>query len=188
MEFPVVAVDDDEEFLKDLAELIGSLEYPYRCYESMRVARDAISKDLRSSSYSLVDADGVVVTESWFICVLDHNFRHGVEVEEAWNGREEEPVGYDLSRWLRKKHPLREMLPIIYLTAVETPDGFVHAQREFPQYMPDVFMSKDDLATDPDLLPELLEYYSWQLGKFEQMIEVYGVERARFFLYGMFYD
>lgn len=113
----------------------------------------------------------------WFVCLLDHDFRQQANEEET---------GYDLARWLRTQHPLREILPIIYLTGRESPRSFLQRQRELRKFAPQTYLAKSDLATDFETLPKLIAAYDDELDRYEAMCDEHGEERARYFFYGLF--
>jgi CheY-like chemotaxis protein len=155
----VVIVDDEVEFAADLAMLVESLGFECEQHHSIRAAREHLVPERRE-----------------FIAILDHDFRAGAG---------EETTGYDLARELRAAHPLGRVLPIVYLSGRETTDNFIARKREMMSFAPDVFIGKFELATKPELLPDVLRYFDDELARFTSMCEQYGEERAFYFFLGL---
>lgn len=155
----VVVVDDEIPFAETLSQLVVSEGYTCETHHSLSAAKAAL--------------DG---REDMFLVLLDHDFA------AAGN---ETAVGYDLAKWLKKSHWAQHVLPIIYVTGRELPMGYVRMRREFGGLAPDEFISKDELASDPDLLPLRLSHYDDRLSNFEATIDERGVELALLIFGGM---
>lgn len=111
--------------------------------------------------------------EELFITILDHDFATVAGEAET---------GYEFGRWLKEQHWAAYVLPIIYLTGRETPAGYVRARRELAGYAPDDFLNKNELAVNPELLGQRVDFFADRLLAFDDAVAEHGVQVAR----GMF--
>jgi DNA-binding response OmpR family regulator len=155
----VVVVDDEVPFAETLSQLVVSEGYTCETFYSLESAKA-----------------GLEGREDIFLVLLDHDFATGAN---------ETAVGYDLARWLKKSHWAQHVVPIIYVTGREVPMGYVRMRREFGGLAPDEYISKDELASDPDLLPTRLKHFDERLSNFEATIDERGLELALLIYGGM---
>ncbi|OQY29867.1 MAG: hypothetical protein B6244_02605 [Candidatus Cloacimonetes bacterium 4572_55] len=147
----VIIVDDEVDFGESLQDMIESEGYEVDFYCSIHSAQEALSS-----------------LEEPIVVISDHDFG-GIE------------VGYDFCKWLREKHPFGLLLPIIYLTGRGSDKDYLNQQQESPFNHPNAFISKDQLSSDDDLLPDILSRYS---KGFEQIQELFENQSARQALIG----
>jgi hypothetical protein len=110
-----------------------------------------------------------------FIAILDHDCRAGAG---------EEATGYDLAKELRAVHPLGRVLPVVYLSGCETTDNSIARKQGIMSFAPHEFIWKSEVATKPELLPDVLWYFGDELVSIASMCEQYGEERAFYFFLG----
>jgi len=148
----VVVIDDNEslaEQLKELAEVEG---YEVAVFHSLKEAREGL--------------EGV---EEPMIIFLDHDFSPIGEIKEH---------GYDLCEWLRENHPFGLFLPIIYLTGREAMERFVKRQSEKPIMHPTEYISKDQLASDIEIIPNKLKQYHELFERVQELFESQSAKQA----------
>jgi len=148
----VIIVDDDAGVAESLKDLVESEGYDAAVYHSL--------KDVR---------EGLKGTEEPMVVVLDHDFS---EVGE------QNQVGYDLCQWLRENHPFGLLLPIIYLTGRETAERYLQQQRYAPFVHPNAYISKDQLASEQNLLPSLLKRYEKEFVQIRELFEKQSAQQA----------
>jgi len=147
----VIIIDDEASLADSLKDLVLVEGYEAEVYHTLKSAREGLEK-----------------IEEPMIVILDHDFRDAGERDQ---------VGYDLCKWLRENHPYGLLLPIIYLSGHETVDGFLQQALKEPFAHPTVFISKEQLAMDQELLPNLLK-------KFEHARELFEKQGAQQALIG----
>ena len=147
----VMVVDDEESVADALRLLIEGEGYTVEVYTSL------------ASAEVLADRDDL------FLTILDHDF-------SAVAG--EETVGYVLASQLKTGHWAKHALPIIYLSGRETAAGYVARRRENMRESPDQFVSKDELASHPDVMLDLLSEYDDYLDELQATVDEHGVERT----------
>jgi len=152
---PRISVDDEKSIADSLKDLAESEGYDVEVYHTL--------KDVRA---------GLQDVEKPMVIILDHDFS---EVGER------DQVGYDLCQWLRENHPFGLLLPIIYLTGRETEERYLQQQRNAPFVHPNAFVSKDQLASNQDLLSDLLHRYEKE---FERILELFDKQSAQQALIG----
>lgn len=102
-------------------------------------------------------------SEDPFIVLLDHDLGHA------------EQQGYVLCAWLREVHPLGLLLPIIYLTGRETPEGFYSRQQVQPFVHPTMYLNKIDMDR---VLPNLLQRCREQFDEIRRWSDRQAAARA----------
>ncbi|GEM_PF-2166764 len=148
----VIIIDDEASFADSLKDLVQVEGYEAEVYHTLKQARE-----------------GLEGADEPMVVLLDHDFRDVGEKDQ---------VGYDFCGWLRENHPFGLLLPIIYLTGRETTEHFLKQQRDNPFVHPSAYISKDQLASDQELLPNLLKQYQEQFERIRELSEKQGVQQA----------
>ncbi len=148
----VVVIDDEESLTERLRRSLTRKEHEVEVFYSLKDARE-----------------GLEGTEEPMVVLLDHDFGGAGEQDQK---------GYDLCGWLRETHPFGLLLPIIYLTGRELPDRFLQQQRRDPFVHPTAYLSKDQLASEQDLLPNLLKRYEGQFERIRELFEKQSAQQA----------
>lgn len=187
--YRVVLVDDEIPFLNSLGKTLEQDGYPVTRLSSLQGAVESLEEFFQTCEDG-GDVHDEVDDRCWFLVVLDHDFPVGnspLKVEVRG-----EPVtlrvGYDIAQWLRLRHPLGRLLPIVYLSGRENPHGFVAQMRRNSQYHPNAFVSKAEISIDIDLLLSTIEHFDHELARLYALIEEHGNERGRYIFHDMFYE
>ncbi len=148
----IIIVDDEVGFAESLKDLVESEGYEADAYYTLKDMREQLEGN-----------------EEPLVVILDHDFS---EIGE------QNQVGYDLCQWLRETHPFGLLLPIIYLTGRETPERYLQQQRLSPFVHPNAYISKEQLASEMDLLPSLLEQYEKGFTQIQEIFEKQSAQQA----------
>ncbi len=148
----VIVVDDEASVADGLKDLIESEGYDVEVYHTLKDVREGLS--------------GI---EEPMVVILDHDFSDVGERDQ---------VGYDLCQWLRENHPFGLLLPIIYLTGRETAERYLQQQRNAPFVHPNAYVSKDQLASEQDLLSNLLKRYEKEFAQIRELFEKQSAQQA----------
>lgn len=186
--YRLVIVDDEHPFLMTLQSWLQGEGYSVSAAASIRDAM-SIVEEMRAAATDPISADDVD-DRTWFIAVLDHDFpteHPPVTYPDPRDGKLHElRQGYDLARWMRVHHTLGRILPVIYLSGRESPQGFLEAMRENRQYHPDDFITKAEIAEDPERLLESISRFDEELSRLYSLMEEHGPMQGRYYFYDMF--
>lgn len=143
----VLFLDDDSDILADgLADLDGD-RYPVSKCLTIERGMEALTNPDGS-----VTGDAVVV-------FVDHDLGAGRE-------------GYEFVEWIRRRHPLGHLLPIVYLTGRESERGFLERQAKSPYHTPSLYLSKRDFAKTTfdinEFIADLVRQFSESAEEVEQ--------------------
>jgi CheY-like chemotaxis protein len=185
--YTVLLVDDEQPFISSLGRTLEEEGYPVLRFSTIRDVVNQVGERMRKSQEEVEAGD---IDEDWFIAVLDHDFpREDPPVRVSLRGTERDLVsGYDIAEWLRLHHPLRWMLPIIYLSGRESAQGFIARMRENGQFHPDDFITKAEIGIDVDVLLSRIAHFDSELGRLYALIEEHGPERGRYIFFDNFYE
>ena len=150
--FNLVAIDDDKNFLDSLTALLEVSGYKVFTFGSVEMA-----------------IEGTKNINDLYVTLLDHDFSLGSS---------EGKFGYEFSRHLKRSHWAGFVMPIIYLTGRESREGFNSAVSEFGGYAPDEYFAKSQLASEPGLLQQRIDFYLDRLANFEASAEEHGRDIA----------
>lgn len=187
--YTVVLVDDELPFITSLGRTLEEDNYPVVRFNTIRDAVEQIGERLERSATSRGGA-GAELDDDWFIVVLDHDFPdEDPPVRVAFrDGERDVVVGYDIAEWLRTRHPLGRMLPILYLSGRESAQGFIARMRQNGQYHPDDFITKAEIGIDVEILLGRIAHFDSELARLYALIEEHGQERGRYIFHDMFYE
>lgn len=148
----VIIIDDEVSLTDKLSKSLTRREFEVIVFNSLREAYD-----------------GLEIIEEPMVVILDHDFGSVGEQDQK---------GYDLCEWLREKHPFGLLLPIIYLTGRENTERFLTQQRKKPFVHPTAYISKEQLAIELDLLPNIINNYQDQFSRIRDLFENQSVKQA----------
>lgn len=185
--YTVVLIDDELPFITSLGRTLEEDGYPVVRFNTIRDTVEQLGERLDRAATT----EGDVAAEpdaEWFIVVLDHDFPpEDPPVRAAFrDGQRDVVVGYDIAEWLRTRHPLGRMLPIIYLSGRESAQGFIARMRQNGQYHPDDFITKAEIGIDVEILLGRVAHFDSELARLYALIEEHGPKRGRYIFYDMF--
>ena len=187
--YRVVLIDDEVPFVNSLGRMLEEEGYLVIRLNTIRDAVDRLAPLMEGAA----DEEGArsdAIDAGWFIVVLDHDFPpESPAVRVTLRGSESElVVGYDVAEWLRTRHPLGRMLPIIYLSGRESAQGFIARMRTNGQFHPDDFITKAEIGIDVDMLLDRIGHFDTELARLYALIEEHGEERGRYIFFDNFYE
>jgi CheY-like chemotaxis protein len=186
--YRVVLIDDEIPFVNSLGRNLEEDGYPVVRLGSIGEAIVELERLICACEADESHPVGTVDDRCWFVVVLDHDFPRE-EPACTVVGRKGEmtvTVGYDIAEWLRFRHPLGRLLPIIYLSGRETAQGFIARMRQNVQYHPDDFITKAEIGIDVDLLLNAIEHFDLELARLYSLSEEHGLVRGRYIFSDMF--
>jgi len=145
----VIIVDDEAQVRENLALAAKAAGYDYATYGSVESAWEELRDDSRLD----------------LVVILDHDFLG-------------QAPGYELSRRLRHHHPMGLLLPIIYLTGRESPDGYLEQFATGPMASPTIYLHKADLLKHEGILNRILQQYDEELARMHVLADEQGAQRA----------
>lgn len=151
-DYEVWVVDDENQVLEATKGFLEPLGYRVKTFADPTVAQ----ADLRGC-------------KTYILFIVDHDFSHT-----------EDPnyTGYDFAKFVKESYFLKRATPIIYLTGRERKSNFDIRQKSFPEIVPNVFLSKNEVALDVELLLDAVSAGFAVLETMETSIDEHGLEIA----------
>jgi CheY-like chemotaxis protein len=151
-DYEIWVIDDEQQVLSSTRTFLEVLGYKVQTFSDPALAEIEIA-----------------TCKKYVLLIVDHDF-----------SQSEDPnyKGYEFSRFVKENYFLKRSAPIIYLTGRERKSNFDAQKASFPNIVPNVFLSKSEVALDAGLLENSVAAGFVYLEEIENSIDEHGLEIA----------